>query len=270
VPPAETTALSAAEPEPEESHSRAGWWVAAGLLLLLLIAAAAFLLPRLFESPPEQVRVPQLIGLSEADARAAIGDAELTVGEVTYEDSSDVKRDEVISQDPEQDTYVSPGDTVDFVVSSGKPKVEVPSVIGMKKNAARQTLVNLKFNVVLQEKEADDPAGQVVETDPAAGEQVPEGSTVTVYYSDGPEVVPNVVGKQQDAATTILENAGFTVKVFTNGDPTDQPTGTVLEQTPDAGTEQPAGTQIVLIVTTYVAPTESPSPTDSPSASPSP
>ena len=29
----------------------------------------------------------------------------------------------------------------------------------------------------------------------------------------------------------------------------------MLEQTPEAGTKQPAGTQIVLIVTTYVAPT---------------
>ena len=36
-----------------------------GLLLLALIAAGAFLLPQLFESPPEQVRVPDLIGIAQ-------------------------------------------------------------------------------------------------------------------------------------------------------------------------------------------------------------
>ena len=56
--PTETTAIAAPPPEDDEPPSRAGWWVAAGLLLLLLLGAAAFLLPRLFESPPDEVRVP--------------------------------------------------------------------------------------------------------------------------------------------------------------------------------------------------------------------
>jgi serine/threonine-protein kinase len=99
---------------------------------------------------------------------------------------------------------------------------------------------------------------------------VAEGSTVTVFFSDGPEEVPNVVGKQEDVARQILENAGFTVKVFTDDSPTDKEPGTVLEQTPEAGTTQPSGTQIVLIVSTYVKPSESPSPSPSPSDSTSP
>ena len=42
--------------------------------------------------------------------------------------------------------------------------------------------------------ESDEPRDQVVETDPPPATSVPEGSTVTVFYSDGPEQVPGVVG----------------------------------------------------------------------------
>jgi serine/threonine-protein kinase len=273
VVPAVAGAATAVTPpiEEDEEHRRTGWWIAAGLLVLALIIAGAFLLPRLFESPPEEVRVPNLVGLTEADAREEIGKAGLTVGDVTYEDSSDVKRDEVISQDPDRDTYVEPDSDVDFVVSSGVPRVEVPSVVGMKKNQARRVLTEQDFEVVLEERDSDEPAGEVVETDPAAGEEVPQGSTVTVFYSDGPESVPDVVGLLEDEAVRTLREAGFeSVRVFTNGEPTDQPTGTVLEQNPEAGTEQPSDTQIVLIVTTYEQPSDSPSPTDSASPTDSP
>ncbi|HQR26802.1 MAG TPA: Stk1 family PASTA domain-containing Ser/Thr kinase [Nocardioides sp.] len=274
VPPAAAAdtavAAAAAAADEEEGGSRVGWWIAAGVALVALIAGAAFLLPMLFDDSPTDVRVPSLVGMSESAARTAIGEAELTVGEVTYEDSSEVGRDKVISQDPDRDSYVAPGTKVDLVVSSGKPQVRVESVIGLTKGEARRILQEQNLAVVLQETEDDAPAGQVVKTDPSPGTLVPEGSTVTVYYSDGPETVPNVVGKQEDVARTILTNAGFTVKVFTSSEPTDKPVGTVLEQTPEAGTTQPAGTQIVLIVTTYVAPTESPSPTESPTTSPSP
>jgi eukaryotic-like serine/threonine-protein kinase len=266
LPPTDTSSMAAAAAEEDDGErSKAGWWIAALLLLLALIGAAAFLLPRLFDNTVEQTRVPSLIGLSEADARAAIGDAGLTVGDVTYEADSDVKKDKVISQDPDPDMFVDPASKIDLVISSGKPMVEIPSVIGLKKNQARDILETANLRVVLQEKQADEPRGQVVDTDPKAGETVPEGTSVTVFYSDGPSTVPDVVGKQRDVAIAILEDAGFTYKIFTQNDPTDIPAGTVLEQTPEAGTKQSSGTQIVLLVTVYEQPTATPTPSPSPS-----
>ncbi len=64
----------------EPPRSRAALWVLLVLLVVGLILAAYFLWPRLFESPPEQVQVPDTIGLREAEARDRIGDAGLTVG----------------------------------------------------------------------------------------------------------------------------------------------------------------------------------------------
>ena len=123
-PAAGATAVAAARGATRTTTSAAapGCYVALGLLLLLLIAGAAYLLPRMFESAPEQVAVPDLIGLTEERARAQIGDAGLTVGSVDYQADATVARDQVISQDPNRSQYVEPGsDGLDFVVSTGKP-----------------------------------------------------------------------------------------------------------------------------------------------------
>src|SRR5690606_9098451 len=69
-------------------------------LVLALAVAAFFVLPRIFESADDQIRVPNLIGMTEKEARAAIGEAELSVGRVDFESDDDAEADEVIRQDP--------------------------------------------------------------------------------------------------------------------------------------------------------------------------
>jgi len=59
-------------------------------------------------------------------------------------------------------------------------------------------------------------------------------------------VVPSVLGKPEEQATTTLEDAGF--EVDTTGVPTDQPPGTVLEQDPRAGEEADEGSTVLLTV----------------------
>jgi len=260
------------DPDDDEDRggNRTGLLVFLGLLLVALIAGAALILPSLFEESPEQVQVPDLIGMTEQQARAAIGDAGLSVGQPEYVADPDVARDKVIQQDPNRDTFVDPGATVTITVSTGKPMTSVPSVLGQDRDAARQTLENAHLKVAFQEKEDDAPRGDVVETDPAAGEQVPEGTTVTVLFSDGPEKVPDVVGMTQEEAEQALKRAGFKAFVTTSDD-TEEPKGTVIEQSPDGGEQQPEGTSVTIVVSSFEEPTETPStalPTDTPTTTP--
>jgi serine/threonine-protein kinase len=272
VPAAEATSVVPMAEDLEDEDDGGGsrrWWLVAILVLLGILAAlAAWALPQLLADPPaERVAVPDVVDLKQADAVQAIEDVGL-VASVETQPDDEVRKGLVISQNPDADTRVDLGSTVDLVVSEGKPQVTVKSVIGERKNAAKQILEDQGLEVVLEVRDSDETPNTVVETDPPAGTSVAVGSTVTVYYSAGPVAVENVVGKQEDAARQILENQGFDVKVFYDDNPTDQPTGTVLEQTPEAGTKQPQGTQIVLLVTEYVEPTEPPSPTDSPTEPP--
>ncbi|NYG54189.1 Stk1 family PASTA domain-containing Ser/Thr kinase [Nocardioides perillae] len=268
--------------EPAEDRRRGGLVAVVALLVVALVVLAAVLLPRLVESPPEQVQVPNLVGLTEGRAEALIVEAGLVAGQPDFATDPNVPEGQVISQDPNRDTFVDPGTTVTFVVSSGRPTLAVPSVTGLQRVDARAQLEAAGLRVRLREEDSDEDQGRVTRTDPAAGTTVPEGSTVTVFYSDGPEEVPDVVGRQEDRARSILEDAGFRVEVVFSND-TDQPSGTVIGQNPDGGETADQGDVVTLVVsnleeptpTPTPTPTESPSPTESPtlplpSESPSP
>jgi serine/threonine-protein kinase len=275
-PPADTIPTGPAAPpdDEDEGRRRTGLIIALGLLVIALIALAAYLLPRMFESAPDQVQVPNLIGLTEQRARAEIGDAGLRVGRVDFQADPEVARDRVISQDPNRDQFVTPGTPVDFVVSTGKPLVTVPSVVGQNRGDAEAALEAAKLRVTVARRDSDAPAGQVVETDPPGGTSVPEGSAVTVYFSDGPEEVPNVVGLQQREAEEAVRAAGFEPKVLENA-ATTEPKGTVIDQSPSAGDPAAEGATVTIVVSSFEEPSESPSPsptqspeTESPSPSP--
>jgi serine/threonine-protein kinase len=267
------------EPDDDGGGNRTGLLLFLGALLVALIIGAAFLLPMLFEDNPQQVQVPDLIGMTEQQARAAIGDAGLSVGQPEYVADPNVARDKVIKQDPNRDTFVEPGATVTITVSTGKPMTTVPPVVGQTREDAQASLQNAGLKAKFQEKDGDAPRGQVLETNPAAGEQVPEGTTVTVFFSDGPSKVPDVVGMTEDEAKQALQKEGFKAFVTTSNDTT-EPKGTVIEQNPDGGSEQPQGTSVTIVVSSYEEPTETPStglptetptglPTETPTATPS-
>lgn len=67
------------------------------------------------------VVVPNVVGLSEADARTSITSAVLAVGTVTRQTSTTVASGLVISQTPANPNQVASGTRVDLVVSSGPP-----------------------------------------------------------------------------------------------------------------------------------------------------
>jgi eukaryotic-like serine/threonine-protein kinase len=273
VPPAtypDPTAVVAAVPpeDDDSSRGRTGLLIALGLLLIVLIAGAAYLMPRLFEKAPEQVPVPNVIGLTEKQARTQIGDAGLAVAPPDLQNSDTVPAGKVISQDPEPDLYVDPSTSVAFVVSTGKPEVQVPPVIGLDKDAARAQLESESFVVKLKEGQSDQPAGEVIRTEPSANTSVEEGSTVTVIYSDGPEEVPDVLGLKEGQAKKLIQAAGFEPRVI-GSDNTTEPKKTVIDQSPSAGDTPSQGSTVTIVVSTYQPPTQGPSPSETPSENPS-
>ncbi len=251
-----------------EPVNRTGLYFLIGFLVVALIAAGVVFLPRMFEEePPNSARVPELVGMSETEARGAIANAGLRVGRVTPEPSDDVEADQVISSEPNRDEFVEPDSRVDLIVSSGKPEVTVPAVVGLPRQEARTALNNDGFKVAFEKRDSDVEGGQVLETNPTGGTQVPSGTRVTVVFSSGPEKVPNVVGKTQTEAEQILTEAGFVVFVTTATDTTEEK-GTVLRQSPGAGERQPEGEEITIEVSAYEEPTEEPTPTQTPTQAP--
>jgi beta-lactam-binding protein with PASTA domain len=235
--------------------------VVLALLLLAILTAAAIIGPKLLnkqEATPQQA-VPSLAGMNQIQAERALTEVNLELGNVSQDASASVPKGQVISSDPEAGTDVDEGTSVDIKVSSGKPAVPLPNVVGMDKATARETLEQLELKVEFMDVESDEPADQVIQQSPAAGQTVPDGTQVTLQVSKGPKQVPDVVGRTETRATKMITEAGFKVSVVQ--DPTTVATaGTVLKQSPQAGETVNQGTTITIVVSTYQPPV-TPTPT---------
>ncbi|HET9258933.1 MAG TPA: Stk1 family PASTA domain-containing Ser/Thr kinase [Acidimicrobiia bacterium] len=129
--------------------------------------------------------------------------------------------------------------------------VEVRSVIGLQFEEARQILEAQGFvvNPVIENSE-DAEVGEVIRTDPEAGEEAPFGSTVDVFVSAGSEriAVPPVVGLSEEAARNAIEGVGLAVgQVTQQADPDIEP-GFVISSSPVAGQEISPAIPVDLVV----------------------
>jgi serine/threonine-protein kinase len=258
--------------EPEEpERRRTAPLILLGLLLAAIVAAAAIIGPKLLGSSDNQVTVPSVVGMTQDQATRTIEAVEggnLTVN-ATTEASDTIEKGRVISQDPSENASVDPGTSVTIVVSSGKPDVQIPDVIGDNKDSAKGQLEALGLKVRLKAADSDENKDNVISVSPDVGSMVKAGTEVTVTFSKGPKAVPNVVGKTEEQAKQILEDAGFKVDSLPDTASTD-PKGTVTKQSPQAGTPQNAGSTITILVSTYEPPVITPTPTPTPTALPTP
>ncbi len=225
------------------------WIIAAAALVLIGLASAwAF---GLFDTV-EQVVVPEVMGLSQADATAALEAVELVVGDIDSRYSEEPSGT-VISQTPEPGIKVEPGTEIVLAVSKGTELFSMPDFSGMTEDAAAAALRAAGFELDTPQREfsKEVPDGTVIRQTPVPGEQVPAGTRVVLFVSKGTQLtqVPNVTARSEADARAALEAAGFTVKVTPA--PSDTVgTGTVMSQSPDGGVSVEAGTQVTIVVST--------------------
>jgi serine/threonine-protein kinase len=131
---------------------------------------------------PEQVEVPDVVGQAEDDARDALQDAGLSVGEVTEEESSDEEPGTVLEQDPAAGAAVDRGANVNLVIAAAPPDVEVPDVLDLPEEEAITELEEAGFEARVRDQDVTDPAqeGVVLDQAPDPGEERPEGATIRI------------------------------------------------------------------------------------------
>jgi eukaryotic-like serine/threonine-protein kinase len=139
---------------------------------------------------------------------------------------------------------------VAYYLLAGGKTYSVPLVNGLTVTQAEQQIAahDLRSTVVDQASNTVQK-GLVINSNPAQGNNVSANTLVTLFVSTGeaPVAVPDVEGKQENAAQTTLQTAGFQVSVQTDATST-EPSGTVVNQSPVGGTKVAPGSKVTIFV----------------------
>jgi serine/threonine-protein kinase len=151
---------------------------------------------------PQQVEVPDVVGLERESAEATLNRAGL--GFTIREQESDQDPGTVIAQDPGVGTVVDKGSRVTLTVAEEQETVEVPNVVGFSRDSAEDSIRDVGLRPVVVEEETDDlnEVDQVLRQSPGPGADVDPRSEVEIVVGVAPdegdedgELVPEGTGE---------------------------------------------------------------------------
>lgn len=214
---------------------------------------------------PTPSNVPELVGLTQEDAEAALEGEGLVLGDTTDEPSEEFDEGIVSDQSPDPGEEVEEGSAVDVTVSSGSALVPVPGVEGLPEADAVADIRGAGLAPSVERVSDDDIApGTVISQNPREGQEVESGSTVTIEVSTGPEENPSpapsatsdegealrsLIGEDGDEVEAALEGEGIAVEqVDAEQGACTGPPGTICSQEPAPGTIVTEGDTVTIFV----------------------
>ncbi|MEQ3444693.1 Stk1 family PASTA domain-containing Ser/Thr kinase [Enterococcus cecorum] len=175
------------------------------------------------------INISDYVGMTINEALLDLANNGINESQVKQtQQESDKEAGTILSQTPSAGSSVTPGNTmINFVVSSGPNEVSVPDFTGMSKSEVQSAAKEAGLTVNFEEDyDTQVPAGQVIRSNPSAGEKVKKNSSVTVTLSKGSnlsnftvDVVANFTGDEND-------NNGQTITIWLK----DASTGDVRKQ----------------------------------------
>jgi eukaryotic-like serine/threonine-protein kinase len=259
-------------PEPEGSSRRVWLGVLIGALIVALLGVGGYLLAQgLGPDKSTSNAMPDVRTKQFADAKAQLeGDPYLLVVHKTPKVTDTVPPGQVISQSINPNDPVEPGTTVDLTVAQKPPLILVPSLHCDTIAQAQDGLPNgltIGGKATATTPDPSCPDGTIIDQDPAAGDQVKQGTLVNVTLNP---TAPTTVTLDDytcipfGKAKSELKQLGLVVAFLGTTTPLAQcpnPNFVAL-QDPGPGTVVPVGSTVNLYTGSA---SESPSPTESPS-----
>ena len=185
--------------------------------------------------------LPDLSGQSERDARLLLENHGILISIREVEDDT-APKGTVLQTIPKAGVTLREGDQIILQISKGTAHrtLSVPSLLGLTEAQANTLLRTKGFSVgTVSYQSSSRPAGTVIAQTPSASSEVREGTaisfTVSLGQSTALRTVPNLCGLSYADAVARLREYGLVVGSLTSV-PNAAPRGTVIEQTPPAGT----------------------------------
>ncbi|MDD4851427.1 MAG: Stk1 family PASTA domain-containing Ser/Thr kinase [Gemmiger sp.] len=201
------------------------------------------------------VQLISFVNMTEDEFRASEYYTKLSAVWV-HEYNADYDEGTIYQQNPKAGRTVKEGQKITLKVSKGTQWVTVPNTTSMVQEDAVTTLKTDGLTVVVNPIQDDSVAeGTVVRTEPAAGEQIAGGTTVTVYVAqakmDTGRTVPSVTGMDKTDAVSSLRSINLIPSLVEQA--SDQPAGTIISQSPTAGSLVKMNATVKLYVSTGIS-----------------
>lgn len=232
---------------------------------IILLSVGAFALIRNM-SDAEEVEVPDVVGLTEAEAINDLEEVNLQY-KITEEETDEYDPGVVIHQSIDAGTKVKEGKVIELTVSVASDEIEVPEVTGMTQDKATLALENAGFKVEVQEESSDSvEAGKVIRQSPSGGRKLAKDETVIIIVSTGQEdvTVPSLIGLTKEDAIAKLSSAGLKYSITSYEYSTSYASGYVIYQNYSSGEAVAPDTVINIKISKGPEPTPEPTPTPDP------
>lgn len=232
-------------------------WLFLGIVAVLVVGIAAIAFSVLGGGKNE-ISVPDVSNLSESAARSKLQEAGLKVAGQTEEITSDkIPEGKVVKTNPEAKAIVQKGREVVLYISTGGHKIKMKNYTDMEYKEAVEALIKLDFkesNIKKKEEYSDTvEKGKIISQTPEANSEVtPDKTSVKFVVSKGakPIKISDYVGMTINEALLDLANNGINEsQVEQTQQESDKEAGTILSQTPSAGSSvTPGNTMIYFVV----------------------
>ncbi|WP_413100681.1 Stk1 family PASTA domain-containing Ser/Thr kinase [Streptomyces sp. Inha503] len=229
--------------------------IAAAVLLAIALGVGVW-----YISVGQFTEVPPVLRKTQAEAEKKLRGAGLDV-KVVNEFSDVVPKGKVIGSKPGPGERVRDTGTVTIRVSQGRPRAEVPNVVGMPLAEAKRKIADQGLTVgkVTGRFSSETAQGSVLSTSPGPDSVRRPETPVSIVVSRGQPVdIPDVVGDPVDEARSTLEDEGFKVKIAERQVFSEEDKGSVAEQSPSTDDEAAKGDTVTLTISKGVQMVEVP------------
>lgn len=197
---------------------------------------------------------PTLVGLKLEDVKNnANYMKKFKVVEKTTGYSEEYEEGVIYDQTPNPGRKMKEGGTIEVSVSIGRQAHTMPNLRDSSQEDAMSKLSNLGITPeIAKVYDSAIKEGNVVSTSPETGAEITSGTSVTLYISMGAEEklisVPDLAGIfREEDMRKVLSKHGLALGTITEQEGT-MPSGTVLSQSPSAGSTVTAGTAVNVVV----------------------
>ncbi len=245
LPPTEDLGMAAAK-EKENKPTRKRRWILAAVTLLVLGLLAGGLLGIGSLFVKKEVPVPNLMGLTEDEARRELAKVNLVLVVLGRQYTDKQPADKIFSQNYDPNQLVKENREIGVMVSQGPKLYPVPSVKNKPLEEAKLIIAQsqMVLGEITEEYDEEIRAGNVVEQkpDPEVEKEKPQGTKIDLVVSKGPtpqyRPVPNVVGLSERDAIAALAAANLKMAKIGEVESDKYFAGVVISQDPPATAEQ--------------------------------